>query len=416
MTDPGGTVSHTHGVDSEVGRLGTVMLHRPGMELRRITPRNRAELLFDAIPWVLRAQQEHDAFAAALRGRGVEVGYVTEMLQDTLEYQSARTEAIAAVLHDARLGDELRVHLRGYLDDLDPEGLAQVLISGLAAAELRSGRGVVYQLLDRNEFIIDPLPNLVFIADASVWIGDRVAVTSPAMAIRRREAALLRLIYAHHPRFAGAKRLYDCGLEPLEGGDVLLLAPGVIAIGTGRHTTPAGAERLARHAFDAGLAHTVLAVPMAVPWPAHLGRVCTMVDADTVVMLPAAAFTLTAHTITVRAEGPGVLRVSRARPFLEAAAQAIGIDRLRVVDTRLDPLARGRGQWEEGNNMLAVAPRVVIAYERNADTNAALEESGVEVVTVPGSELAHCRGGPGSMACPVSRAPAAQASLSGWPS
>ncbi len=415
MTDPGGTVSHTHGVDSEVGRLGTVMLHRPGMELRRITPRNRAELLFDAIPWVMRAQQEHDAFAAALRGRGVEVRYVTEMLQDTLEYQSPRTEAIAAVLHDVRLGDELRGRLRGYLDDLAPEGLAQVLIGGLAADELRSGRGVVYQLFDRHDFIIDPLPNLVFIADSSVWIGDRVAVTSPAMAIRRREATLLQLIYGHHPRFAGTKRLYDPGLEPLEGGDVMLLAPGIIAVGTGNHTTPAGVERLARHLFDAGLAHTVLAIQMKERWPAHLDRLCTMVDADTVVMLPATAYTLTAHAITVRAEGPGVLRVSRARPFVEAAAQAIGIDRLRVVDTGVDPHARRRGQWEDGNNMLAIAPRVVISYERNADANAALEASGVEVITVPGSELAHGRGGPRCMACPVSREPASQASIHGGP-
>ena len=403
------TVSHTHGVDSEVGRLGTVLLHRPGLELRRITPRNSAKLLFDAIPWVGRAQQEHDALAAALRRCGAEVRYLTELLQDALEYQPARSDAIASVLGDGRLGDELRGYLRAYLGDLAPERLAQVLIGGLVPEELKPGRGVVYQLLNPHEFIIDPLPNLLFVRDSSVWIGDMVAVTSPAMAIRRREATLLRLIYAHHPRFAGTKRLYRPGLETLEGGDVLLLAPGVVAVGTGCRTAPAGVERLARRVFDAGLAHTVLAVPMARHRESvHLDTVCTMVDVDTVVMFPAAAYTLTAHAITVRAEGPGVLRVSRAQPFLEAAAQAMGIDRLKVIDTGVDPVASGRGQWDDGGNMLAIAPRIVVAYERNVDTNATLEAAGIEVIPVPGSELACGRGGPRCMTCPVSREPATE--------
>ena len=190
---------------------------------------------------------------------------------------------------------------------------------------------------------------------------------------------------------------------------MLLLAPGVVAVGTGSRTAPAGVERLARRMFDAGLAHTVLAVPMARHRQyVHLDTVCTMVDVDTVVMFPAAAYTLTAHAITVRAEGPGVLRVSRAQPFLEAAAQAMGIDRLKVIDTGVDPVASGRGQWDDGGNMLAIAPRVVVAYERNVDTNATLEAAGIEVIPVPGSELACGRGGPRCMTCPVSREPAAE--------
>lgn len=409
MRDPGVTVSHTHGVDSEVGRLGTVLLHRPGLELRRITPRSRAKLLFAAIPWVGRLQQEHDGFAATLRRCGAEVRYLTELLQDALEYQPARSEAITSLLGDGRLGDELRGYLRSYLSDLAPERLAQVLVGGLVHEELKPGRGVVYQLLDPHEFIVDPLPNLLFIRDSSVWIGDRVAVTSPALAIRQREATLLQLIYTHHPRFAGTKRLYHPGLEPLEGGDVLALAPGIVAVGTGGCTTPAGVERLASRMFDAGLAHTVLAVPMDGHRASlHLDTVCTMVDVDTVVMFPAAAYTLTAHVITVRAEGPGVLRVSRPMPFLEAAAQAMGIDRLRVIDTGLDPVSSGRGQWDDGGNMLAIAPRVVVAYERNVDTNATLEAAGIEVIRVPGSELACGRGGPRCMTCPVSREPATE--------
>ena len=190
---------------------------------------------------------------------------------------------------------------------------------------------------------------------------------------------------------------------------MLLLAPGIVAVGTGKRTTPAAVERLARRVFDAGLAHTVLAVPMAGgSQSAHLDTVCTMVDVDTVVMLPAAAYTLTAHAITVRAEGPGVLRVSRAQPFLEAAAQAMGIDRLKVIDTGVDPVASSRGQWDDGGNMLAIAPRVVVACERNVDTNATLEAAGIVVIPVPGSELACGRGGPRCMTCPVSREPATE--------
>lgn len=246
-----------------------------------------------------------------------------------------------------------------------------------------------------------------------MWIGDQVAVTSPA-AGRRREAMLLQLIYAYHPRFAGAKRLYHPGLEQLEGGDVLLLAPGTVAVGAGERSTSAGVERLARRVFDAGLAHTVLAVPMARRWGSrHLDTICTMVDADTVVMFPAAAYTLTVHAITVRAEGPGVLRVSRAQPFLEAAAQAMGIDRLKVIDTGVDPVSSGRGQWDDGNNMLAIAPRLVVAYERNVDTNATLEVAGIEVIRIPGSELAGGRGGPRCMSCPVSRESAAAPATAG---
>jgi len=256
-------VSYTHGADSEVGRLRSVLVHRPGLELKRITPRRRDWLLFDALPWVGRAQQEHDALAAELRDHGVEVLYITELLQDVMEYQAARDEAISGALGCARLGDDLADQIRGHLAGLDPEALTQVLIAGLTPAELRVGRGVVFALLDPHDFVIDPLPNLMFSRDSSVWIGDRAAVTSMAAPARRRESALIQVIYRHHPRFAGTKCLYGPQHEQVEGGDVLLLAPGVVAVGVGERTTPAGAEALARSLFDDDLAHTVLAVPIA---------------------------------------------------------------------------------------------------------------------------------------------------------
>ena len=198
---------------------------------------------------------------------------------------------------------------------------------------------MVYELLDRRDFVIDPLPNLVFTRDSSVWIGDRVAVSS--LGPRGREARLLAVLYARHPRFAGTKMLYGPHLEPIAGGDIVLLAPGVIAVGVSEQTSPAGVERLARQAFLAGLAHTVLAVPIQRTGAAHLDTICTVIDGGAVVMHPALAYTLTVHMITPRGDG---LRVSRPQPFMAAAAQAMGIERLTVIDTGLDPVTAPRGR------------------------------------------------------------------------
>jgi arginine deiminase len=396
-------------VDSEVGRLRTVLLHRPGPELSRLTPRNNDSLLFDGIPWVGRAQEEHDAFAQALRDRGVEVLHLDRLLAEALAVPDARAEVTEAVLADERLGVALRRRAAGYLADLDPAGLAAVLTAGLAHEELRwpAGRspGLVYELMDTHSFVIDPLPNLLFTRDSSVWVGDRVAVTSLAMPARRRETTLTGAIYRHHPRFAGGPdAIYDPALEHLEGGDVLLLAPGVVAVGVGERTTPAGAERLARRVFAAGLARTLLVVPITQERATmHLDTVCTMVDVDAVLMYPNLADALVAYPVTRGDDDEPV--VGPARPFLAAAADAMGLDRVHLIDTGLDPVTAEREQWDDGNNTLAIAPRVCVAYERNVETNAQLERAGIEVVRIAGSELGSGRGGPRCMSCPVTRDP-----------
>lgn len=390
--------------DSEVGRLRTVMLHRPGPELQRLTPRNNDKLLFDGIPWVGRAQEEHDAFADALRGHGVEVLYLAELLTETLSGETARNECIEAALADPRHGDTLRGVLRTHLAGLHPDDLARVLMAGLAHEELRSGRGLTYELMDRHDFVIDPLPNLLFTRDSSVRIGDRVAVTSLAMAARRRETSLTGAIYRHHPRFAGVKTVYGPELEDLEGGDVLLLAPGVVAVGTGERTTPAGVERLARNVLAAGLAHTVLAVPIAQDRATmHLDTLLTMLDEDAIVMYPNVADELTA--VALRWSGDDLVVDGDPAPFVEVAAAAMGIDALRIVETGLDPVTAEREQWDDGNNTLAIAPRLAVAYERNTQTNARLEDAGIEVLRIAGSELGSGRGGPRCMSCPIRRDP-----------
>lgn len=401
-----------HGADSEVGRLRTVLLHRPGPELQRLTPRNNDRLLFDGIPWVARAQEEHDAFAEALRSHGVEVLYLTDLLTEALAVPAARAAVIDTTLTGPSgrdLGDPVREHLRAMFRAASPEELTHLLTAGVRNDEVRSGLAsgtLVTSLLSDDTFLVDPLPNLLFTRDSSFWLPDRVAVTSLAMPARRRETQLTELIYHYHPRFAGTERLHGHHLEHVEGGDVLLLAPGVIAVGVGERTTPAGAERLARQVFRAGLATTVLAVPIAQERATmHLDTVCTMVDVDKVVMYPNVADHLTAYAVTAREPGSTVIDVAPPEPFLVAAAKAMQIDTLHLIDTGLDPVTAEREQWDDGNNTLALAPRLAVAYERNDGTNARLEEEGIEVIRIAGSELGSGRGGPRCMSCPVARDP-----------
>ncbi len=400
------TVSVTElGSDSEVGALRAAIVHRPGPELGRLTPRNSDSLLFDGLPWVARAQQEHDAFAALLRSRGVEVLLLADLLTEALASGAARVQGVAAAVDPRRLGrplaDELTAHLRG----LPPAELARILMAGMTFTELPSGTdtSLVRRMHHGGDFAIAPLPNLVFTRDSSIWIGPRVVIPSLALPARAREAALTDLIYTHHPRFTRVRRAYQSRSAPVEGGDVLLLAPTVVAIGVGERTTPAGAEALARSLLDDGLAETVLAVPIAQRRAQmHLDTVCTMVDRDAVVMYPNIADTLSAYPIRRSAAG---VRIDDAVPFVEAAAAAMGIDRLRVIDTGLDPVTAEREQWDDGNNTLALAPGVVVAYERNTETNARLQDSGIEVLPIAAAELGTGRGGPRCMCSPIVRDP-----------
>jgi arginine deiminase len=403
-------MSDPFGADSEVGALRTVMLHRPGPELKRLTPRNNDDLLFDGIPWVSRAQDEHDAFAQALRDRDVEVLYLVDLLVEALANHDARAQAIEGVVSSLRLGDTLRAYLTSWLGTLGPDDLAMAITAGVRNDEVRGGFGLVTSLLAHDDFLIDPLPNLLFTRDSSVWLRDRVAVTSLAMPARTHETKLTELIYTFHPRFAGVQRIHGWRAEHLEGGDILLLAPGVIAIGVGERTTPAGVERFARGAFADGMAHTVLAVPIAQERATmHLDTVCTMVDLDAIVMYPNVADTLSAYAVTALEphHDPALieLAIADAEPFLVAAAKAMGIDTLRQIDTGLDPVTAEREQWDDGNNTLAIAPRIAVAYERNVETNERLREAGIDVIAISGSELGSGRGGPRCMSCPVHRAP-----------
>ncbi|MBF6215296.1 arginine deiminase [Nocardia puris] len=401
-----------YGVTSEVGALRTVLLHRPGAELRRLTPRNNDQLLFDGIPWVERAQQEHDLFADLLRARGVEVLLLSDLLTETVAVSgAARIQGISKAVDARRLGHPLADELAAYLRGVPAPELAEILMAGMTFDELPFGHdttSLVRRMHQGADFVIDPLPNLLFTRDSSFWVGPRGAITSLALPARMRETSLTDLIYAFHPRFLGVRRAYESHTAPIEGGDVLLLAPGVVAVGVGERTSPAGAEALARSLFDDGLAHTVLVLPIAQTRATmHLDTVCTMVDTDAVVMYPAVRDELRAFTIRrdddYTAYEHGGVTMRGPDPFLPAAAEAMGIGKLRVIDTGLDGVTAEREQWDDGNNTLALAPGVVVAYERNEMTNARLTDAGIEVLPIPGSELGSGRGGPRCLSCPLAR-------------
>ncbi|GAB3625033.1 arginine deiminase [Mariniluteicoccus endophyticus] len=396
----------TFGVRTEVGQLRTVLLHRPGNELRRLTPRNNDDLLFDGIPWVDRAQDEHDAFADVLRGRGVEVLLLSDLLVETLRGDEARLRAIELTTSDdLHMGETLRRTLKQRLGDLDPEQLAEVLMAGLRNDEYAGPRTLVTSMLAPEDFLINPLPNLLFTRDSSVWLADRSAITSLALPARARETRLTDLIYTYHPRFAplaadGRGPVHGWRNEHVEGGDILAMAEGVLAVGVGERTTPAGVESFARTVMGLGLARTVLAVPIDQERATmHLDTIATMVDHDKMVMYPNVAHRLSARALHLDGDD---LVVGDERPFLDAAAEAIGHP-IQLIDTGLDPVTAEREQWDDGNNTLAISPRVAVAYERNTETNARMEAAGIEVVAISGSELGSGRGGPRCMSCPIAR-------------